>query len=202
MIKQVKFLKDYRCFKSGDTFDFNICNPLVGDQGCGKSTLLKLLSCHGKVSNDNVIEIVLENKEKVYNTYYLDFEHNSLRNGVGGYFSRDNDTFKSQVANKFKSHGQVVNNTLWSLNKFESGNIIFMDEPDMALSYRSIIHLANKLKDLESNKIQVIFSCHNPLLIEKMGYVLSLEEKKWVTCKDFFQHQSTINALKENKNVF
>lgn len=186
MIKQIKFTNNYRCFNRGDVFNFEIITPLVGDQGCGKSSLLSLL---GQSKSECPIDIILDNPQKVSETFYLDFEKNPLRNPKCGLFSRDSDTFKSQVANIFQSHGQVVNNTFASFERFKSGNIIFMDEPDMALSCRSIVTLASKIKDMGEKGIQVIFSCHNPLLIEKMVNVLSLEEKKWVGYKDFFKQQ-------------
>ena len=184
MITKVTFLKDYRCFKEGECYSFQPgVNLLVGDQGCGKSSLLTLF---GKCKSPDIIEV---STDKLTQTASFDFEHDNLR--TQGALSQNKVKFKAQVAFLWSSHGQSVNYVLNKLDKLET-DVLFMDEPDMALSIRSILKLVHKLQEVEKLGKQIITAVHNPLLISKFDSVLSLEHKTWMNSKDFIKLQEVV----------
>lgn len=192
MLNSVTFKKNYRCFKKGDIFHFKPFTVLVGDQGCGKSSLLKLISD----TNKNVLEFELSNPSVETPTAYIDFERNPLRNT--GYFSNNGKVFQAQVGAMFISHGETVKTILDRLKEHKKGTCILMDEPDMALSPRSIVRLYENMNSIK-DKFQIICSIHNPWFIEMMENVLSLEHKCWVSSKDFLKEH--LNQEEENFDV-
>jgi predicted ATPase len=175
MLESITFLKDYRVFKEGQVIEFKPgLNLLVGDQGTGKSSLLKLIG-------DNAYEIVhaITTENQSIKTCFFDFEKMNAR--TKSYIDSPYD-----VATRFASHGQVNNKLLASMREL-GDTLILMDEPDMALSIRSIYKLYELLKSIPN---QIICSVHNPLLIELVGEVLSLEHSKWMHSEEFIQSQS------------
>ena len=60
-----------------------------------------------------------------------------------------------------------------------------MDEPDMALSIRSVNKLVKLFKLLIRKQNHIICSVHNPILINGFNEVLSLEHKKWMLGSEF-----------------
>jgi predicted ATPase len=171
MLFKIIFKKDWRCFKKDQEFTFRKgINLLVGDQGSGKSSLLNVI-----LRKDNNI-IKIDCKEK-YTTMFHDFEKNNPRQS-----QRLDDLFK--IATVFSSHGETVNAILKSLTNPEASDIIFMDEPDMALSVRSIQKLINTLKSI--NNKHVIAAVHNPFLIREFD-VLSVEHNMWMSGNDFIK---------------
>lgn len=180
MLKAIKFKTDYRCFKEGTEFTFSSPEPrfeksglnlVVGDNGCGKSTLLKLLA-----SNDTE---VLEFDADFTESYFLDLEFGNLRVVRG-------DIKAHQVASLFMSHGESNNALLKTINRIPSSSCVLIDEPDMALSIRSISRLYKTLRHNARTK-QIICSVHNPLLISYVDEVLSLEHGKWMSSQEFIE---------------
>ena len=183
MINKITFLKDYRCFKEGESYSFNSgVNLLVGDQGCGKSSLLTLFK--QRKTTSGIIDI---STDKLTSTASFDFEHDNLR--TQGRLT-NGGALKLQVTSLWSSHGQSVNYILTRLDELET-DVIFMDEPDMALSIRSILKLVNKLQEVEKLGKQVITAVHNPLIISKFERVLSLEHKVWMSNREFINLQET-----------
>ena len=170
---EIIFKQDWRCFKKDQKFEFRKgINLLVGDQGTGKSSLLKLIFESKK--HQDIIKI---NCKEKFKTAFLDFEKQNPRT------EKRIDTI-FQIASIFSSHGETVNSILHSIKKLEE-DIVLMDEPDMALSIRSILKLVKLFKELETNKT-IITSAHNPYLIEPFD-VLSLEHRKWMSGKEFIE---------------
>lgn len=64
-----------------------------------------------------------------------------------------------------------------------------MDEPDMALSIRSIAKLVGKLRQAVQNNCQVIAAVHNPLLINSFDEVFSVEHRRWMKSSQFVELQ-------------
>lgn len=176
MLESITFLKDYRVFKEGQMFEFKPgINLLVGEQGTGKSSLLKLIAEHKRD--------ILDPKttgDKSIRTRFFDFESNNPR--TKSYIETATD-----IAIRFVSHGECNNKLLRAISTFDKDVLILMDEPDMALSIRSIHKLYKLLQEMPN---QVVCSVHNPLLIELVGEVLSLEHDKWMSSNEFIQLHS------------
>lgn len=183
MLIEANILKDYRCFRAGEKIAFRPgINLLVGDQGCGKSTLLNSLAPKRlQISADKNISVVTTCHMPCF---YHDFEKHNPRVGA---LPKDN-RFKGALMAHFASHGQVVGRIFEGvLERAEKGSIILADEPDMALSIRSIHKLYAQMSALSDHGCQIVAAVHNPLLIELVGYAFSLEHRRWVTAQDFFE---------------
>ena len=64
--------------------------------------------------------------------------------------------------------------------------VILNDEPDMALSMRSIRKLFKQFqKHVNDFEQQIVVSCHNPYLMELVGEVLSLEHRRTMSFENF-----------------
>lgn len=173
MLKKITFLKDYRCFKKGDAFDFQPLTLLVGDQGCGKSTILQLLSSAGTRQTEETVKITADRIA----TRAFDYEKNNPR--TKSYIERELD-----IVTRFASHGQFVRGLNASMDEQE-GVCWLQDEPDSALSVRSCIDLAKHIKTALTKKCQVIASIHSPAVMKQFDTVYSLEHRRWMTPQEF-----------------
>jgi len=175
MIKSITFKEDFRCFRRGEQFAFLPgINLLVGDQGTGKSSLLAAMIRHGNTTIDF-------EKDGDVNYSFFDFEKDNPRKKP--YVDSAID-----VLCRFRSHGEIVNDILSHLK--ELGNHIFItDEPDMALSIRSIHQLIGMMDEAVKRKCQIIMTAHNPILIASQKQVLSLEHRKWMSSKKYIDSQ-------------
>ena len=178
MIKSVKFRKDWRCFKEGELYEFRPgINLLVGDQGSGKSSLISIFK--GAIQNRDEVRRVAEIKGDQIELRIFDFEADNPR--VKGHIEHVAD-----VAMRFQAHGDCVL-AVFDVIKDESTKKAFvLDEPDMALSVRSVYRVIETLK---KTCHQVLAAVHNPLLIQAFPEVLSLEHKKWMTSEEFLESQ-------------
>jgi predicted ATPase len=176
--KKIKFLKDYRCFKKNDVFEFKPgINLLVGDQGCGKSTLMQCMM------NNKSEDWKCETDKVQY--FSFDTEKDNPRmihdlNDIGmdlGY----------ALTTKFLSHGES-NLPKLKMMKKASENLFFVDEPESALSIRSQLAIAKILKSVGKNN-QFIISTHSEIIINIVDEVLNLEKKIWMPTKDFLDEQ-------------
>jgi len=183
VVKSVEFLKDWRCFKKGDKIELKPgINLLTGDQGCGKSSLLLMLKNDGFLLND---KIAVVDAPSGTISFYLDFEKGSIRTMDINAADHMGISTGSVLANMFCSHGESVNTTLRSMPK-KSGAVMLNDEPDMALSIRSIRKLHQLFtKHVEEYQQQIIVSCHNPYLMELVGEVCSLEHRRTMPYFEF-----------------
>lgn len=178
MIESVKFIKDFRCFKKGDEFEFRSgVNLLVGEQGSGKSTILNCIRDIASKTHDPKIEI----SATPIAMMAFDFEKDCSR---GKSQFRDDVSYMSQVALIFSSHGQANNAILRSL-EIEKHKLFVVDEPDMALSIRSCRKLVDTFKKAVENECQVLAAVHNPIVISAFDDVFSLEHRKWMKSHDF-----------------
>jgi len=183
MVQSVEFVEDWRCFKKGDEIEFKPgVNLLVGDQGCGKSSLLLMLKNDGFLSKD---KIAIVKAPKGTQSFFLDFEKGSVRNMDINSADSKGIGVRTVIANMMSSHGESVNATLHSMPKAKD-SVMLNDEPDMALSMRSIRKLHEMfLSHVAEYNQQVIASCHNPYLMELVGEVCSLEHRRWMTYLEF-----------------
>lgn len=184
MIHSIKFLEDWRCFKIDDTIDFRPgINLLVGGQGTGKSSILQALMASGKIRVWGDLAKKVKVKSDVTEVRAFDFEKDSLRTRPD-----ITDDIRTQVSLMFASHGQANMAMISALSRFKN-LVVLMDEPDMALSVRSISKLVNIFKEAMTNGCQVIAAVHNPFLIWSFPEVFSLETRTWITYGEFFTSQ-------------
>lgn len=190
MIMKFEFTSKYRCFEVGEVFEFEPgVNLLVGDQGCGKSTLLgELRNCGMELkASDRAHRREKSGTVTTFgksNAYAFDFEYDNPR--TKGHFG---DSINFQIGSMFASHGETGITVLRALKDAKSA-IIFMDEPDMALSIRSILEIVKLFKDMAKRGNQLIAAVHNPLLIQSFDNVLSLEHRRWMPSDEFISSQS------------
>jgi len=176
MIRSIRFKTDWRCFKEGDLFEFDPgINLLVGDQGTGKSSMLSLF--RQALYNDNdrkkIADIACDGSVELR---LFDFERDNPR--TRGYVK-----FAADVYMRYQSHGSCVLALFDVLEEQpDTKKCFILDEPDMALSIRSINKIVAKLK---ATNHQVIAAVHNPFLIRAFPSVLSVEHKCRMSSEEF-----------------
>lgn len=185
MVKSVEFLKDWRCFKQGDKIELSPgINLLTGDQGCGKSSLLLMLKNDGFLLNDKIA--VVDAPEGTA-SFYLDFEKGSIRDMDINVAAHRGISVGAVLGSMFVSHGEAVNIMLQNMPK-QLGAVMLNDEPDMALSMRSIRNLYQLfVEHVNEYQQQIIVSCHNPYLMELVGELYSLEHRRTMPYTEFKQ---------------
>lgn len=162
-------------------------NLIVGDQGCGKSTLLLGLQKHQEFLD---VKIKDEYSKMEINTFYFDTEKmNPRTTSIDNYTTPGGGSKGYGVGNAlmshFRSHGEtLVDFTVGVLSKAQDC-IIFLDEPESALSPRNQFKLIEVLNKAVSNDCQIFISTHCVPLIESQKEVYSLEHKKWLKSSEF-----------------
>jgi predicted ATPase len=201
MITQVEFTKDFRCFTAGEVIKFRPgVNLLVGDQGCGKSTLLATIrNCGSKLKasdrayrKERCAEVKVHSEGPVQ-TMAFDFEYDNLR--TKGHFG---ENIQQQVGSMFASHGEVNRVIHRSMSKAKD-TIIFLDEPDMALSIRSCYELGRTMQECAAAGCQIIAAVHSYVVIELFEQVLSLEHREWMDTDVFISDQYSNEVFKPEK---
>jgi predicted ATPase len=186
MLKSIKFKEDWRCFKAGELFEFRPgLNLLVGDQGSGKSSLIEVIKATAaRKPGDKhkaIMKKVTFSIEGSFPVGGFDFEKDNYR--TQHYFG-DNTMF--QVHSMFHSHGETNLQILKALE--HTGGLIYLDEPDMALSVRSIRKLRKKLEEVTTDT-QILAVVQNPLIMEGLD-VLSVEHRRWMPATEFIKLHS------------
>jgi predicted ATPase len=188
MLKSIKFVKDWRCFKAGETFEFRPgLNLLVGDQGTGKSSLVEVIKSMANkkpgLRDEAIKQAVQLEIEGSFPVGGFDFEKDNFR--TQSHFNDGIDyMFKVQV--HFKSHGQTNWKILDALE--HTKGLIYLDEPDMALSIRSIQKLRKKIAEVATDT-QILAVVQNPLMMEGLD-VLSVEHRRWMPSTEFIRLHS------------
>jgi predicted ATPase len=170
----VQFLKNWRCFKKDSKFVFYFgMNVLVGDQGTGKSSLLDLLN--QKIDRKEIAEIITTVPEYLP-TLSFDFEKDNPRKK--GYIERGID-----VTSRFCSHGEINLSVLEVLiervKEEKTRTLVILDEPESALSLRSIFKLIDILDTLVHQGHSIMLSTHHPYLIESVAVVFDVGKRRW-----------------------
>lgn len=186
MLIKARFRTKYRCFEAGEQFEFRRgVNILVGDQGAGKSTLIQQIVQLSRspisLHEQQPLQVAADEGTAVIS---FDFEKDNPRKKS---LPKDQERFGSALATHFMSHGQMVNRLLDKLDTETSPATFLMDEPDMALSIRSVKNLADLIESAVARGHQIVASAHNPLLIGAFEEVLSLEHRCWMSSKEFIR---------------
>lgn len=192
MLTAITFTEDWRCFKVDEAFAFSPgVNLLVGDQGCGKSSLMSAIR-NGAIKlkrhdidyrKKKVATVMVD--DKPCQSFKFDFEKDNFR--TKPYFDSGSTAF--HVQSMWKSHGEQNRAVLDNMADAKD-SVIIMDEPDMALSLRSIYRLIKMLDKMADAGNQIIMAVHNPLLIEHFPIVLSLEHRAWIPSDVFIESQT------------
>jgi len=190
MISSVKFKEKFRCFEKDTVIDLRQITLLVGDQGSGKSSLLHFLSEAVKFASKNkdfkghkVISLTTEGEPVIKQFTSSDFEKENIR--TLPYLSQKID-IRFQLGSYLASHGETVNACLRSLPDYRN-TLILMDEPDMALSPKSAVNLANMMKTALGNECQIIVAIHNPIIISLFNDVFDMSRRIWCSPHDYFE---------------
>jgi predicted ATPase len=196
MLKILKFKEDFRCWKAGDQVQFIPgVNLLVGEQGTGKSSLLQAIAAASS-NKKYTYPMGLEDKVAVVSTPIktggFDFEKNNTR--TLGYFG-DNMAF--QVRSMFRSHGQTNLDMLKAMSEGEN-TLFFLDEPDMALSIRSITLAVELFRKAVDKGCQIIAAVHNPFMIWSFPVVFSCEKKMWISSREYVNSQYEDHAAPDD----
>jgi predicted ATPase len=193
-LEKIEILKDFRTLKGGSIIDFKPITLLVGEQGCGKSTILTLLRDNSDYLKLTLSESTIKNS---IDTFYFDTEKmnprisgldnyttpNGISNGIG---------IGGAIVSHFKSHGEVLRE--FTVNRIDETTncVLFLDEPESALSLRNQYLIADKINKATERNTQLIIATHCLPLIESVDGVFNVEEMKWMKSKDF---------IKKSKNI-
>lgn len=185
----IELLKEKYCLKKGLEIKLKPITLLVGDQGCGKSTLLKLLRDNSKIIQVNLSNVV---KEKGVKTYYFDSEKMNPRVDDINNYSNPNGTSRGigigmALQSRFMSHGEILQE--FTVNRIGQAKdcVLFLDEPESALSLRNQFKLVKEINKAKNNGVQLIIATHCLPLIESVNEVYSLEHLKWLDSKEFIK---------------
>lgn len=206
MFARITFTAAWRCFAAGSRLALRPgVNLIVGDQGVGKSTLLGQLSAwaafkldpkqivdhrSGLARENLAVDVAWAGPPGRFG--FFDFERHNPRTqpAIGMGYGYDDAL---QIAAMFASHGEAVRALGATLDALGTG-VLALDEPDMALSVRSLRALAARLADAAARGGQVLATAHNPELIGAVDRVLSLEHDRWMDAAEFLALQRTTPA--------
>lgn len=89
------------------------------------------------------------------------------------------------VKSRWTSHGETLKEFTVNALKKASKCVIFLDEPESALSLKNQYLLVKEIKEAIERKCQIFLSTHSLVLIQSFPQVLSIEHKKWMKSEDF-----------------
>ena len=175
-------------------------NYVVGKNGSGKSTLLKMLYNYSvlrskdseskkiKARKLGIESIDLYHSENACTLRYFDSE-DTPRTNRDTHPNMNADDLKTMIFSIFISHGQFSKKVIDSLRTFPKGDIVVIDEPEVGLDLDALIKAKSILEEA-SDKIQVIASTHNPILLSsfKCNYICldGFDVKSYV--QDYAKH--------------
>lgn len=109
-------------------------------------------------------------------------------------FGGEKAQLDNHLISKFKSHGETLLPMLQQFIDKKSG-LIYIDEPETALSMRSQYKFVEIVKSAVEKKNQIFIATHSRIVIEELASimdepaVLSLEHRQWMSPKDFIETQ-------------
>lgn len=191
MIKNIQYLDDDGfCFFKGTKFHFKPLTLLVGDQGCGKSTILSVLK-----KKESHVKFVCDDQEQT-KIQHINFDKDTPDKDQGNPFGPSGDLLYV-LQSKFRSHGENILPIISYLND-SNDTLILLDEPETALSPRSINILIETIENALTRNNQIVIATHNVMLMQKFqDCILSLEHQKYMTFDAFMKTQQSDSNFKE-----
>lgn len=192
-ILSIKLKENYRVLNSGLEIDFLPVTILVGDQGCGKSSLLELLRDNSSKLIAKLSDSVIKDGVK---TYYFDTETMNPRIAdMDNYTTLGGESrgigVGAALISRFQSHGETLRE--FTVNRILEAKdcVLFLDEPEAALSLKNQYILARNIQKAQENNVQIILATHCLSIIESVEKVYSLEHLKWMESKEFINQSKT-----------
>lgn len=191
-IEQIKIKETYLTLQKDRLIELKPLTVIVGEQGCGKSTLLRLLN-----KNSDKIEVKLCDylKNDYVDTYYFDTETMNPRiSDIDNYTTPDGRSkgigIGAALQSHFQSHGEVLRE--FTVNRINDAKncILFLDEPESALSLKNQFLLSKRLIDTTTNnKTQIILATHCLPIISSVEEVFDLVDYKWKNSIEYINEQ-------------
>ena len=191
-IEQIKIKENYLTLQKDRVIELKPLTVIVGEQGCGKSTLLRLLN-----KNSDKIEVKLCEylKNDYVDTYYFDTETMNPRiSDIHNYTTMDGRSkgigVGAALQSHFQSHGEVLRE--FTVNRINDAKncILFLDEPESALSLKNQFLLSKRLIDTTTNnKTQIILATHCLPIISSVEEVFDLVDYKWKNSIEYINEQ-------------
>jgi len=191
-------------------------NIIVGENGSGKTTLISLIKNYvGRpyqgmfsISNDyededdyyaryqdedgRHIKVEVDEKRATYkNSIFFNGEEDNPVTAIPKMANPMRSDFNSLAAQLFfaqeESHGESMIPALdYILGEAKGGYVIFMDEPETALSLKNQIRLANQIRQsAEKFGNQLLISTHSLAVINEFNTIFDMETRKWVNREDY-----------------
>lgn len=191
-IEQIKIKETYLTLQKDRIIELKPLTVIVGEQGCGKSTLLRLLN-----KNSDKIEVKLCDylKNNYVDTFYFDTETMNPRISDIHNYTTINGRSKgigvgAALQSHFQSHGEVLRE--FTVNRINDAKncILFLDEPESALSLKNQFLLSKRLIDTTTNnKTQIILATHCLPIISSVEEVFDLVDYKWKNSIEYINEQ-------------
>lgn len=192
LLKNIKFLKDFRCYKEGEEIDISAqLTVITGDNGSGKSTLLSCIRSSFKsewsTSEDGsakgVIAVDTASPEDI-DIVYLCFSGDMLK-----YAASFGSDITLQVQTMHISSGEGALEQL--IDKVENSvgkPLLILDEPEKGLSIKRVNLILRYLRKHahDNPKQQMIVVTHSEILMRLAGdTVYSTSHKKRITAEAY-----------------
>jgi len=181
MTINIKLLKDFRCFKAGETIQ--LPGPaclLVGDQGTGKSSLLHIIRTGIK---DKYAEV----QSDAGPTELRFFDTEKMNPRTKDHFSDDQNVI-FEVAARFASHGQTMLPILMTQDLLNGKLSTFLiDEPESGLSLMSQVKVRDHYREMLKRGHHLVIATHSPVLMKTTEQVFDVAARKTVSVDEYLQ---------------
>ena len=170
-------------FSKGLVIDFKPgVNIIVGENGSGKTTFISLIKNHVAHAGTHV---QIDGNITTENTIFFNGEEDNPVTAIPKMLNPESKDFLYLTHEFFnaqeESHGESMLPALdYILDGAKGGYVIFMDEPETALSLKNQIRLANKFKQsAEEFGNQLIISTHSLAIIQEFSSIFDMETRQW-----------------------